>query len=84
MINYNMDNIRTPKVVVDSEGLGTTLERALKEYNIKPDIIFIRDDGWTLGAPSQFERVAYRMWHDRWVAFIRKPNIEAQPMSEYQ
>lgn len=70
------------RVIINGEGEATTCRRA-HEMGINPDVIFIRGDGWSLAAPSQFESVAYGMWSDEWVAFMRKPEIEAKPMSEY-
>ena len=71
------------RIIVDVEGLGVPTDRAIKEYNEFPDIIFIRDDGWTLGAPARFERVAYEMWKDSWTHFIRRPNVTPIPISDY-
>lgn len=58
------------RVIVDQHGTGTTPKRA-KELGIDPSIIFIRKDGWTLGAPDQLEDVAYKMWQQEWVGFMR-------------
>lgn len=53
------------------------------DRGVTPDIIFIRDDGWTLGAPEKLEQEAYSTWPTQWVGFIRKPETEARSMSEY-
>lgn len=71
------------RVVVDAEGLGVNSKRARYEYNIVPDIIFLRNDGWTLGAPKQFERVAFEMWHKEWAFFVRRPRSIWVPMEKY-
>lgn len=46
--------------------------------DLQPVIIFIRDDGWMLGAPAGLEQAARRMWAKEWIAVIRKPwkNVE--------
>jgi len=46
------------RVVINEQGEATTYVRALTEYNVNYDVVFIRDDGWTLGAPSHLEAVA--------------------------
>jgi len=71
------------RVVVDSEGLGTTPERAKNEYSITSDIMFLRGDGWTLGAPTVFENVAYTMWQREWTHFARTNDTDWQPISKY-
>lgn len=60
------------RVVINAEGEATTPRRAKEEYNIEPSIIYIRDDGWSLGTTSQFDEVAWRMWPDEWAAVMRK------------
>lgn len=71
------------RVVVDAEGLAVPSFRARRDYGITPDIIFIRDDGWSLGAPERFEAAAHREWKDEWVGFVRRGDTQARPMSEY-
>lgn len=61
------------RVVVDESGVATTPGSAFRNHKIEPDVIFIRDDGWSLGAPEKFQDVAERMWEDKWVVFMRKP-----------
>ena len=58
------------RVVVDEEGSATTPERALEQYRVEPDVVFVRNDGWSLGAPKEFQDVAKKMWEDKWVAFM--------------
>ena len=71
------------RVVINSDGMGCPPKRAREKYGINPDIIFIRRDGWTLAAPTEFENIAYQMWKNEWIAFLRKPETKAKPMSEY-
>ncbi len=47
------------------------------------DICFIRGDGWTLGAPHAFERQAYQLWRDDWIAFMHSGDTAAIPIAEY-
>lgn len=56
------------RVVINARGMAVDPHRALRDYAIKPDVVLIRNDGWSLGAPHQFREVALRMWADQWVA----------------
>ena len=71
------------RVMINSEE-GVPSRRARDEHNVNATIIFIRDDGWSLGAPPEFEADAYRMWADKWVAFMHRPETEPTPISEYK
>lgn len=62
---------------------AVTAKRALKEYGIVPDIVFIRNDGFTLGAPTHLEHAAYSLWKGQWTHFLRRPVITPLPMEEY-
>lgn len=57
--------------------------RAREQYGIIPDVIFIRDDGWSLGAPKGLEGAAFKQWSDSWVAFLRRPATTAKPITDY-
>jgi hypothetical protein len=72
------------RVVINAEGDAYGPRQAQQEHGIRPTIIFIRYDGWSLGAPAQFEQVAFQMWADSWVAFIRRPDEEPMPISSYR
>lgn len=48
------------RIVINKEGEAVTMKRA-REMGILPLIVFIRNDGWMLGAPLEFEKVAYEM-----------------------
>ena len=67
------------RIVINFDGEGV---HPLRVPGIKADIIFIRNDGWSCGAPSQYEKVAYNLWKGTWVAFIREGE-EAKDISEY-
>lgn len=51
--------------------------------NIAPHIFFVRNDGWVLGASARFEEVAYGMWKDEWVGYVKRPHITFAPIAEY-
>jgi hypothetical protein len=58
------------RVVVARDGCATTPALALQDYGIVPEVVYVRGDGWTLGAPRQFARVAWRLWAESWVEVI--------------
>ena len=71
------------RVIVNDCGLALRPAEAFFNRLIVARIIFERVDGWTLGAPPEFERVAYAQWSAEWVAFRRWPDYERQPISKY-
>lgn len=71
------------RVIVSGTGEATTNQQARDRYNVVPDIVFLRGDGWTLGAPKQFETVAYAMWRNEWVGFMRRGDKVATPIARY-
>ena len=64
------------RVVINMEGEATTPRRAFEEHHLSPDIIYVRNDGWSLGTPAEFDEVAKRMWEKEWIAVMwrDKPN----------
>jgi len=75
--------VRGPDRVMIDPHEAVTSKRARKEYGILPDVIFIRMDGWSLGAPRHLEHAAYRLWKDEWVYFMRSPEILVHSMDDY-
>ena len=71
------------RVIIDAQGTATPPGRAKKIFFIDPDVVFIRDDGWTLGAPTKFAEVARKMWEHDWVAYAIPPYIRTEPMSTW-
>ncbi|HUS49149.1 MAG TPA: hypothetical protein VMZ91_03235 [Candidatus Paceibacterota bacterium] len=71
------------RVVINEEGDGIPSDRALKK-GISPDIIFIRDDNWSLGSTHDLEDIAYNMWNDKWKYFIRLSDGKVKNISEYE
>lgn len=67
-------------------GLAEALERDGNYFamdDIAPHIFFVRDDGWILGASPTFEEVAYEMWKDEWVGFVKCPNDLVEDIANY-
>lgn len=62
-----------PDRVMIDEIEGVSCRRAEENYNVTPDIIFIRNDGWSLGAPWNLRDAAEKTWSDCWVGVLIKP-----------
>lgn len=75
---------RISRVVINPEGEATDPIRAKRDHGITPDIVFIRDDGWTLGAKDCHRDVAFDMWIESWTHFYRVEDGKIRPIGEYQ
>ena len=69
------------RVVINADGEAVPPKRA-KSMGIVPDVILIRDDGWSLGAPPQFAAVAQSLWADKWVGFLKRGSGVAKPFKK--
>jgi len=56
------------RIVVNKKGHALPPDRAAK-MDVVPDIVFVRKDGWALGAPFSLADVAYDLWKDEWDIF---------------
>lgn len=57
----------TPRrVIVDEQYTGASPRHAAA-LGVFPDVIFVRRDGWTLGAPSRLATKAWNVWIGHWV-----------------
>ena len=61
--------------LINESGNAVNPILADNQYNIGPDVVFVRNDGWKLGAPIQFAEVAHRMWENNWKYFYRTTYI---------
>jgi hypothetical protein len=57
--------LRPTRVIVGADGVACSHERA-QRLGIEHDVVFVRDDGWTLGAPLKWMDVARHMWRAHW------------------
>ena len=71
------------RVVVDESGRAVSPKRALKDFNVDWRVAFIREDGWSLGAPRRLESVAYDSWSDHWLYFMRRFHPTARRIADY-
>lgn len=72
--------LKPSRVIIGVSGAGVRPTPALME---KVTIVFIRNDGWSLAAPARLERAAYNIWKDCWSSFVRWPETQTRPISEY-
>lgn len=60
--------VRGPdRVVVNPQGMAEAPRSGVPYW----DVVFIREDGWSLGAPAELEETAERIWNDAWVEVFR-------------
>lgn len=62
------------RIVVNDQGEAWPPIRA-RAAGVYMGAIFIRKDGWSLGAPRQFMDVAESLWADEWLVVICKTDI---------
>ncbi len=68
------------RVVVDGAGVALPPGPA-REMGAVPHVIFIRGDGWTLGAPEHLAKVAEALWSDEWIGYVKRPSKTARPLN---
>lgn len=83
MMNETPEVTAPTRVIYSHEGDATTPERARSMYGVEPDVIFLRHDGWSLGAPSRLEGTAHMIWSEYWTHFARRGDTHFRPISEY-
>lgn len=67
------------RVIVHRDGLGVTPARAWDEHRIEPSVIYVRNDGWSLGAPAHLSNVAFATWAGKWVEkWVRQGGVWVQ------
>ncbi len=71
------------RVIVDVDGTAVSPNIAKHQYAIFPEIVFLRNDGWSLGAPEAFEMIAFDLWREDWTHFTRRPAIQWTEIENY-
>lgn len=59
------------RVLINADGYAVDAKRAM-EKRVQVVVVFIRNDGWTLGAPEVLADYAYILWEQAWVARLDK------------
>ena len=57
-------------VLINEQGDVVTTIVARKIHDLAPEIILLRDDGWSLGAPMHLSEVALALWKDEWTCYM--------------
>lgn len=83
MIDEAKFKLHCVRVVISKEGKAVSPTTAREEFGLTPTIVFIRNDGWRLGAPQEFEQDAYNLWKDTWTHYQRRGAL-MRPISEYE
>ena len=83
--DWTINSIRhgPSQVYVDKMGLCVEPVKAKEEYDIRPDFILFRDDGWSLGAPTSLVDYAFKLFQNRWVGFVVRPETVARRMLDF-
>ena len=76
--------IHGPSRTMINEFEATTSDQAKEVYDVTPDIIFIRDDGWSLGAPKRLAEAAEKLWSGQWTHVLLRPSTKPYTYQEYQ
>lgn len=74
--------IKINRVIYNEEGDATTPKIAFEEFGIRPSVAFLRNDGWSLGAPRPLELVAFSLWKGDWTHFSKDGEVW-QPINLY-
>jgi hypothetical protein len=63
------------RIVINKSGEAVPPERARQRPSkafLTLDMVFIRDDGWTLGCDSKHAEVARKQWADQWIGWLTR------------
>jgi len=76
------------RVVVKVEGgvvtYGCPPDQAKRDYGIEPDVVFVRNDGWSLGARFADRDPAFKLWEGDWLCEINLTTGFVSPMVNVQ
>lgn len=63
---------RGPTRVYCGDQIAKSPARAKREHNASWSIVFVRNDGWSIGCDEQFASETHDLWGDDWVAALRR------------
>ena len=61
--------MKANRIVINYEGSAVP-QNVAEKLGIFPYVIFVRKDGWSLGAPREFADTAFDMWAGSWDHYI--------------
>lgn len=67
------------RIVINHDGEAVSPKRA-QEMGIVPDVGFMRNDGWSIGAEHDLRDVAFHLWEDEWKWTIKNFETEWSPI----
>ena len=70
------------RVLISANHDAVPMKRAL-ELGVIADLIFVRNDGWSLGCPGHLEEVASNLWKDHWLLVYHVASDTSLPAAFY-
>lgn len=67
------------RVVINQEGNAVPPVRCPE--HLRPQVVFVRNDGWTLGATRRLALTAWRLWSAEWVKIVFLPGGQEEPLN---
>jgi hypothetical protein len=68
------------RVLCAADGHATDARQAERLYGVRWEIVFLRGDGWSLGAPrGPLAAVAERLWAEHWTHWMRRGDRAMRP-----
>ena len=61
------------RVLISEQGDAVPMGSPFDTQGCVPEVIFIRDDGWSLGVPESLTHVAKKMWGSHWMGVVTLP-----------
>ncbi len=74
---------RGADMVMVSDRVLTTKSAAWSLHGIRAEVVFIRNDGWTLGVTKDLAGSAYGLYPSLWEAWLELPTCRARPIIKY-
>ncbi len=66
--------VRGPDRTMIEEYEAKPTKIAKDMYDQEPVVVFIRGDGWSLGASKKLVHAAERIWRDKWAVVLTLPD----------
>lgn len=73
--------VRGPSEVMVTRTDTVSPAEAMSKYRTGWDVIYIRDDGWSLAAPYYFAHYAENLHKGRWIGRVRRGDKSPKEMT---